>query len=342
MNKQKSRRATIRDVGRVAGVSHQTVSRVINESAAVSPDTRARVLSAMKDLNYRPSRIAQSLSTQRTHTIGLIVPNIANPYYADVALGSQNLARQHDYNVFLCNTGWDPAEELHVLNTLAAQRVDGIILHGSRCSDEELQAFSQNYRPLILCGRTFQGPGISTSSTDDVHGATLAIEHLVAKGHSAIGLLAGEQTAPSMSNARRFAGFCTALKSCGIPIRDEWIVHGPLTALGGYNSAIQLLERAPELTAILAHNDLVAIGAIKACQQLGRRIPEDIAIIGFSNIDLAALVTPSLTTVHVDRYDDGQRVMARLLEMIEEPDKEFPSAGHSGRRTHCEGFGVIE
>lgn len=324
MNRSTNQRATIRDVARVAGVSHQTVSRVINGKAEVSRATRRRVQEAMAQLNYRPSRIAQSLSRRHTHTIGLVVPNIANPYYADIALGSQHFARQHDYNVFLCNTGWDPVEELHVLNTLAAQRVDGIILHGSRCNDDELRTFTEMYRPIILGGRDFGGSGISTSATDDVQGATLAIEYLMAKGHTSVALLVGEETAPTMSNARRLDGFRAALLSCGLPIREDWIAHGALTALGGHEAALQLLARAPELTAILAHNDLVAIGAIKACQESGRQVPEDVAVVGFSDIDLASMVTPALTTVCVDRYGSGQQAMERMLEMIAAPDEEYP------------------
>lgn len=320
-----NQKATIRDVARVAGVSYQTVSRVINGKAEVKRDTRERVLGAMSQLNYRPSRIAQSLSTQRTYTIGLVVPNIANPYFSDVAHGLQHRARQHDYNIFLCNTGWDPVEELHVLNTLAAQQVDGIILHGSRCSEEELKSFLEMCRsPLILGGREFYGPGISTSATDDVQGATLAVKHLKAKGHTAIGLLVGEKTAPTMSNARRLAAFRAALESCGLPIHEKWIRHGELTAPGGHSSAQQLLSCEREITALLAHNDLVAIGAIKACQEMGRNVPEDVAIIGFSDIDLAAMVTPTLTTIHIDTYSHGQQIMDRMLDMIDDPDREYP------------------
>jgi LacI family transcriptional regulator len=254
----------------------------------------------------------------------LVLPNIANPYFADIALGSQHYARQHDYNVFLCNTGWDPVEELHVLNTLAAQQVDGIILHGARCSDELLHAFTANFRPLILCGREFEGPGVSTSATDDAQGATLAFEYLISRGHTAIGLLVGEKTPSTMSNARRLAGYRQAAMACGLSIDEDWIVHGALTAPGGHESALKLLRRAPRLTAILAHNDIVAIGAIKACQELGLRVPEDVAVVGFSDIDLASQVTPALTTVRVDRYGSGQEVMTRMLEMIQAPEEAYP------------------
>ncbi|MEM7031355.1 MAG: LacI family DNA-binding transcriptional regulator [Chloroflexota bacterium] len=322
---QNSNRTTIRDVAREAGVSYQTVSRVINEKAEVNPSTRERVLAVMNQLNYQPNRIARSLTTQRTNTIGLVVSNIANPYFSDVALGVQHMARQHDYNVFVCNTGWDTAEEKRVLNSLAAQRVDGIVLHSSRISDDDLQTFSKTYgRPLLLSGREFNGPGISTTNIDEVQGATLAIEHLKAKGHTAIGLLVGEKTPPTMSNGYRLTCFCRALEACGLPVREDWIMHGALTAPGGHQSTRRLLPQAPEVTALLAHNDLVAIGAVKACQELGRQVPQQVAVVGFSNIDLAALVTPDLTTVHVDRYELGQQVIARLLEMIDEPDKVFP------------------
>jgi len=317
-------RATIRDVARRAGVSHQTVSRVINNKAEISSSTRARVLEAIRELNYRPSRTAQGLAKQRTQVVGFIVPNIANPYFAELADGVQSLARQNEYNVFLGSTNWEPAEELRLLYSLAAQPVDGIILCSARSSETELRAFCDYFQPLVLTGRIFDHPGVSCVLRAYEESMQAMIAHLIERGHTAIGMLAGPPTAPTMSNALQAAGFRNALKFYGLPVHEEWIVSGPLTAEGGYQTARRLLTQYPRVTALCAHNDLVAIGAIHACRTLGRTVPADCAVIGYNDMDLAAMVYPPLTTMHVDTWEVGRRMMERLLAMIEHPDTDFP------------------
>lgn len=318
-------RVTIRDVARRAGVSHQTVSRVINNKAEISPSTRARVLEAIRELNYRPSRTAQGLAKQRTQVVGFVVPNIANPYFAEVASGVQSLARQHEYNVFLGSTNWDPVEELRLLYSLADQPVDGIILCSSRCSENELRTFCNHFRPVVLSGRIFEQPGVSHVLRAYDESMQTMVGHLVAQGHTAIGMLAGPTTASTMSNALQVEGFRKALRFYGVPVNEAWIVPGPLTAEGGYQSALHLLTHHPQVTALCAHNDLVAIGAIHACREVGRTVPDDCAVIGYNDMDLAAKIYPPLTTLHVDTWEVGCRMMERLLDMIKHPDDDFPS-----------------
>ncbi len=316
------RRITIEDVARAAGVSRQTVSRAINNKGEISPLTLKRVMDAVRALDYRPSGVARGLATQRTYTIGLVVPDITNPFFPEIARGVQDIARSRDYSVFLCNTDESPDEELQALYSLAAQPVDGIILFGSRVSDDDLIAFADRYRPLVVLNRFLEHPSVSQILVDNQRGARLAVDYLADQGHVAIGMLAGPATSPS--SVQRVEGFRQAMAARGLPIVEDWILSGPPTIEGGYAAARHLLTRYPQVTAIFAYNDLRALGAIQACHDLGRRVPGQCAIIGFDDIRLAAMVSPSLTSVRVDKYYLGQQAMIRLLSMLDEPDTTFP------------------
>lgn len=312
---------TMREVARQAGVSIKTVSRVVNEQGEISEDTRQRVLAAISELGYQPNRIAQAMVTQRTRTIGFIIPDITNPFFSEVARGVQDLARDRNYNVFFCNTDDNPIEELHMLRSLATQSVDGLITFPS-ISDEELKNFADNYPSIVSINRFFEHPGVSLIMADNYRGAKLAVDHLVEQGHTAIAMLSGQF--PSPDKIRRVKGFKDALTAHGLPVIDEWIVSGFPILTTGYEATLQLLTQYPQISAIFAYNDLLAVGAIRACKELGRRIPDDCAIVGFDDIQLAALVTPTLSSVRVDKYALGQQAVARLLEMINDSNRAFP------------------
>jgi LacI family transcriptional regulator len=344
------RRVTIEDVARAAGVSRQTVSRAINNKGEISPATLKRVMDAVQTLGYRPSGVARGLATQRTCTVGLVVPDITNPFFPEVARGVQDVARSNDYSVFLCNTDESPQEELQALHSLAAQPVDGIILCGSRVSDEDLIAFADGYRPLVVLNRFLQHAGVSLILVDNHRGAKLAVDYLADQGHTAIGMLAGPITSPS--SAQRVEGFRRTMAARGLSIADEWILSGPPTIEGGYEAARRLLAQHPGITALFTYNDLIALGAVQACDHLGRCVPADCAIVGFDDIRLAEMVSPPLTTIRVDKYQLGRQAMTRLLAMFEDPDAPFPpisigvelvireSALPSGRSSHqAEGLG---
>lgn len=315
-------RVTIEDVARLAGVSRQTVSRAINNKGEISPATFERVMAAVQALGYRPSGVARGLATQHTCTIGLVVPDITNPFFPEIARGVQDLARSEEYNVFLCNTDESPDEELRVLYSLAAQPVDGIILCGSRISDDVLAIFVDRYRPLVVLNRFLEQPGVSSILVDNHQGAKLAVDFLADQGRVAIGLLAGPATSPS--SAQRVEGFYQAMTARGLAVVEEWILPGSPTIEGGYEAARRLLVQHPQVTALFAYNDLVALGAVQACGDLARNVPADCAIIGFDDIRLAGMVSPSLTSVRVDKYDLGRQAMARLLVMLDGPEAALP------------------
>jgi LacI family transcriptional regulator len=316
------RRITIEDVAQAAGVSRQTVSRAINNKGEISPATQERVMEAVQALDYRPSRVARGLATRRTRTIGLVVPDITNPFFPEIARGVQDAARGEDYSVFLCNTDESPDEELQVLHSLAAQPVDGILLFGSRIGDADLAVFADGYRPLVAFNCFLAHPAVSLILVDNQRGAKLAVDHLADQGHTAIGLLAGPVTSPS--SAQRVEGFRQAMAARGLPTPQDWILPGHPTIKGGYQAARRLLAEHPQVSAVFAYNDLSALGAVQACAELGRRVPGGCAIIGFDDIRLAAMVSPSLTSVRVNKYYLGRQATIRLLAMLDEPDATFP------------------
>jgi len=315
---------TMRDVARKAGVSIKTVSRVVNDQGEISEATRQRVLAVIKELGYRPSRLARALVTQQTHTIGLLLGDITNPFFPQVARGVLDAAQNKGYNVFLCNTDGNPQQERSLLESLADHGVDGIIVYPSYQSDDNLNYFVQYYRPLVIINHFFDHPAVSQIMVDNRRGAKLAVDYLVGQGHTAIGMLTGVED-PSFDKVRRIQGFSEALAARDVPCVEEWIVpNGAPTFECGYEGALDLLTQHPQVTAIFAYNDLLALGALQACRELKRRIPQDCAIIGFDDILWAERAMPPLTTIRVDKYNLGQQATARLFEMLNSPETTFP------------------
>jgi LacI family transcriptional regulator len=315
------------DVAELAGVSKTTVSHVINETRFVEEETKRRVQEAIEELDYRPSMVARGLALRQTRTIGLIVTDITNPFFAKVARGVLDTAQDRGYDVFLCNSDMRPREEIRALYSLADHGVDGAIIFLPAWGDlEKLETFAKQYPPLVLVNRSLaEHPGISLVMADIEKGATLAIDHLVSKGHTAIGMLAGRwNPTAGVDELKRVQGFRAALAAHGIAVVEDWILPGQPTRDFGYKATLQLLTQYPQITAIFGYNDLLAVGAIQACTELGRRVPDDCAVTGFDDIELAALVTPPLTTIRMHKYELGYQAATRLLEMLADPDGDYP------------------
>jgi len=309
-----SRRVTMSDVAREAGVSLMTVSRAINAKGEINPQTRARVLRVAEEMGYRPSNIARGLATRRTHTLGLVIPDVANPFFSDVARGAEHVAYAAGYNVFLCNTDEDPQRESAVLQSLEEKRVDGIVLCSSRLDDGELRTVVDRHPAVVLVNRELENAGAGVVLVDDETGGRAVAQHLLQAGHKAVGLLAGPPA--SRSGHQRARGYRAALAAAGLPYRPDWVRDCSPVVESGQAVASALLAAHPELTALECYNDLVAVGALQACADLGRRVPDDVAVAGFDDIVLAALVTPPLTTCRVPRYELGAQAMRLLLEQI--------------------------
>jgi LacI family transcriptional regulator len=309
-----TRRATMSDVAREAAVSLMTVSRVLNGKGEVSSETRQRVLAVIARLDYRPSGVARSLVTQRTSTIGLVVPDNANPFFSEVARGVEHAAYAQGYNVFLCNTDEDLQRERAVLLSLEDKRVDGVVLCSSRLEDDQLRTVIARHPAMVLVNRRLEGEGVAAVLVDDELGGRWATEHLLRMGRRRVGLLTGPP--PSRSGRQRVAGYLAAFAAANLPHSSGWMRPCAPTVEGGRQGTRELLAAHSGLTALLCYNDLVAVGALQACSELHCAVPGQLAIVGFDDIPLAALVTPPLTTCRAPRYELGCEAMRLLLNRI--------------------------
>jgi LacI family transcriptional regulator len=292
-----------------------TVSRVINDKGDVSAATRQHVLEVIDRLGYRPSGIARGLVTRRTGTLGLVVPDVANPFFSDVARGAEDVAHERGYNVFLCNTEEGPERELAVLKSLEEKRVDGLVLCSSRLGEEALFSAMARHPAVVLVNRRIEGGRVHSVLIDDVAGGKLAIEHLLQAGHDRVGFLAGPPS--SHSGHQRARGYRAGLEAAGLPYESSLVYPCFPVVEGGQRTTREILSDFPGLPALFCYNDLVAVGALQACATMGLTVPDDVSIVGYDDIPLAALVTPALSTCRVPRKELGAQAVRVLLDQIE-------------------------
>jgi LacI family transcriptional regulator len=317
-----SLRVTIEDVARTAGVSRQTVSRVLNNKGEVSGTTRSRVQEAIAALGYHPSAIARSLSLQRTFSIGLVVPDITNPFFPEIARGVEDAARRENYNLFLCNTDEDPELELAALHSLDENRVEGVILVSSRLPEEQLHAWLEAHRNTVLVNRQPLDPATLAVFMDDKISEEIAASYLLELGHRRIGFLMGP--VHSYSVQRRLEGYQKACRQRHIPCDEDLIIRESPTPEGGYRAARQLLNGKNPPTALLATNDVMAVGAMKYCIEMNIPIPEKISIFGHDDVPLAALISPALSTMSIPKYEVGQKATDLLLSRLRNDEPTQP------------------
>lgn len=311
-------RITLADVAREAGVSMMTVSRAVNNKEGVSQETRQAIEEVIKRIGYRPNIIARGLATQRTGTLGLVVPDISNPFFSEVARGVEKTASAQNYSVLVCNTEEDPERELDLLELLSEKWVDGLVLCSSRLEQQKLKSVLVRFPAAILVNRQLKSMNIRNTVgsvlIDDKAGGRMATNHLIESGHKVIGFLSGPSI--SQSSHWRTEGYRQALAAADLPYRQDLVLPCSPTVAGGQQAASDLLEKYPEITALFCYNDLVAVGAIQACVEVGRAIPNDLAIVGYDDIMLAPLVTPPLTTCRVAREELGSLAAGLLLERL--------------------------
>ncbi len=306
------KRSTIKDVALAAGVAVSTVSRVINDSGYVSRESRQRVLKAVEDLHFQPSRAARSLATGRTGTVALVLPDITNPFFPALARGVEDAASAEGYTVILCNTDNDPAQEAMYANLLRQQRVDGVVLTACSLNNRDLWSQLTERIPVVLTDRRLEGIIDDSVSVDNVAGAYLAVRQLVALGHRQIGLIGGP---PGLSTTEdRQRGYEQALHEAGLEADERLMRSGDFRYASGYARMRELAEH--HITAVFAVNDMMAIGAIRAVEDAGRRVPDDVAVVGFDDILMASMVKPGLTTVAQPTYQMGVMAVDRLLERM--------------------------
>lgn len=304
----------MRDVAEQAGVSVTTVSHVINNSRPVSPETRLRVEQALQVLGYQPNVLARSLRRGKTNTIGVILPDNANPYFAEVVRGIEDASFSQGYSVILCNSDNDLAKERLYTNVLIEKQVDGIIFVAAGLSDENIQNLSSRGVPAILVDRQVPGVQLDSVVADNLGGGIMATRHLLDLGHTSIACIAGPQGVPS--SQERVAGFHQAVEAADLEVNPDQVVEGDFQYQGGYEAAQRLSQAGSAPTAIFACNDLMAIGAYRYAHENQLRIPQDISIIGFDDVHLASYTNPPLTTVRQSKAKMGSRAADLLIERI--------------------------
>ncbi len=307
---------TIRDVARRAGVSPMTVSRVINRSARVSADTRGRVEAAIAQLGYVPSRLARGLSAQRTGTLAVIVPDVANPFFTLIVRSAEDVARRAGFRVILCDTRADLALEREVIEEMIAHRVEGILIAPvNDRSRDHLRRLARFGLPFVLVDRTIAGIDADAVLGDSVDGARRLVAHLISLGHRRIGMIVESEEVSTARDRRR--GYDAALHEAGIPLEPALVTESTVDPAGGAAGMRQLLGLDDPPTAVFTVNNLVALGAIEAVRAAGLEVPDDIALVCFDDIEYASRLYPFLTVMEQPAETFGTLGTQLLLERID-------------------------
>jgi LacI family transcriptional regulator len=306
---------TIYDVAREASVSMATVSRVVNNNPNVKPQTRKKVFEAIERLGYRPNAVARGLASKKTTTVGVVIPDISNAIFAEVARGIEDIANMYHYNIILCNADKRKDKEIRVINTLLEKQVDGLLFMGGAVTEDHIQAFRTSSVPIVLCATTDEGDNYPSVDIDHTVAADDAVTTLIESGHRRIAMISGTLEDPSNGYAR-YQGYKNALERAGIPIQDDLVRIGNYRYESGLEVAQYFLEMQDKPTAIFSANDEMAIGAIHAIQDKGLKVPEDVSIISVDNVRMASMVRPLLSTVAQPMYDIGAVSMRLLTKLM--------------------------
>jgi LacI family transcriptional regulator len=287
--------ATINDVARLAGVSITTVSHVINNTRFVSDELKERVVTAMHELDYRPNTLAQGLRKGTTKTIGLIIPDNSNLFFAEIARSIEDVGYENGYSVILCNTDNNLEKQRRYTEVLVSKQVDGIILISAGESAEDLEETQVAGIPVVVADREIEQTMVDVVLVDNEKGGYLATKYLLELGHRRISCIAG----PSLltPSAQRVQGYQRALQEANIAPNSGYLATGDFGMESGESAIRKLLDTQPRTTAVFVCNDMMAVGAMRGAREFGLRVPEDLSIIGFDNILLARATTPPLTTV---------------------------------------------
>jgi LacI family transcriptional regulator len=307
---------TIRDVAKAAGVHPSTVSRVINGNSNISQDTVKKVLSVIKELNYTPNALARGLKTNKLHTFGMLIPDIANPFFAGLARGVEDAANEYGYNVILCNTDDCFEKEITYLRLLKERRIEGLILANAKFRDKSIIELEKRNFPYMLLSRNIKGLQKNSISVDNIAGGFLATQYLVRLGHKKIGHITGPYNTTAAID--RIKGYKKALEYYKIPFNKQYVGEGDFRIKGGYRVMNNYLKLEAPPTAVFTANDLLAVGAIEAIRENGYDVPRDFSIIGFDNIRLASYLSPPLTTIRQPMIEMGYLAIIKLLERIKD------------------------
>ena len=285
---------TINEIAKLANVSKSTVSRVINKSGPVSDKTRDAVLSAIESVNYQPSQIARGLALKKTNTIGLVVQDIRNPYFALACWHVERFFRRFGYITIMCNADNDPSVEMSILTAMTKHSVDGMLFIGG---EHESGSYGMQGIPVVMVDRGLDDPSFTSVALDNEYGGQLATDYLFSLGHERIAFLTSDYT---IAEKQRLQGYVTAHRNRGVPVVGDLIIHLEESQWhqGDLNRILRVFSLNHRSTAIFASNDLKALQVLRLFRRNNIAVPDDISVIGFDDIDIASMVHPALTTVH--------------------------------------------
>lgn len=304
---------TIKDVARLAGVSTSTVSRALTDGHYVKDETLKKIQVASEKLGYRPNTLARSLVSKKSNTIGLIIPEIANPFYSKIISGVESVATKKGYSIILVS-GYSQTGEVEV-ETLLSRQVDGIIHGGVYKTNTTISKLKADKFPIVLLGRKLPGVETDCVIVNDSYSAYQLTNHLITMGHSKIAYILGREE--STGTSEKYTGFIKAMEEAGIDVLTDYLDKGFLSFEGGYEAGKRLLDRNMRPTAIVAGNDIMALGARQAIYDSGFTIPDDIALVGFDDIFVSSISGIDLTTVAIPKFKMGSLGAELLINKIE-------------------------
>jgi DNA-binding LacI/PurR family transcriptional regulator len=307
-------KVTIHSVAEEAGVSTTTVSKVINHTGSISEQTKKKVLAAMKKLNYSPDVAAASLRGKRTKAFGLLVPDISNPFYAEIARSIEDRSHKFGYNVMMCNTDNDAEKEKSYLSLLTSQRIDGLVVASAFRSPDLLEEMLDKGFSMVLIASEIPKLSVNTVTVDDYKGGYLATSHLLSLGHKKIAIIIEKVR----SNVARLAAFKEAMLETGLSIPEGYILKTEASIQKGYENGKKILSMKERPTAIFACNDLLAAGVLQAAKEVGLNIPQDLSVVGFDNTVLSTTTSPMLTTISQPIKLMGTKAVDLLIEEMRE------------------------
>lgn len=309
-------KVTIKEIAKLADVSIATVSKVVNnKDDKISAATRERVLNIIKETGYVPNRIASSMVTKKTNTLGLLIPDIANPFFPELARGAEDLANKMGYTLILCNSDNKTEKEDAYLEMLQEKMVDGIIFVASSRRTELSSALQRVRVPVITVDREIPGLTVQAKITvDNESGAFEAVTHMIERGYKRIYHLSGPLT--SLPARQRYNGYLRAMEAQGMELPDHHLMEGRFSSNWGAEAVTELLERGIAFDGLFCGNDLIALGAMKCLQKNDISVPDPIGVVGFDDINMAQLTSPELTTVNQPNYDMGYKAAELLIKTI--------------------------
>ena len=307
--------ASIKDVAKEAGVSIATVSRVLNDVDVVNEDTKKKVKEAIEKLDSRPNIVARSLKTQKSRTVGIIIPDISNQFYPEIVRGAEDVANIYDYNIMLCNTDMDNQKEMEYLRVMKEKMVDGVMYMSNSLEPEILELVKNLKLPVVLVETTDEANTFPSVTIDNEKAALDGTEYLIKKGNKNIAYI-GKSNKSNSASALRFKGYKEALQKNNLELNEKLCYFGGLKAEDGYNGIRSIINNG-KIDAVFCASDEIAMGVINGLREQGIEVPRDVDVMGFDNIYTASIFYPKLSTIEQPMYDMGSVGMRMLIKVID-------------------------